>query len=307
MLTGSSGYPGYRPYCLSTYGAKYFRIEPTSGAVLALRDSEPSTELGPRGPTAVALRQDNSFEWFFARAAIAVAVVDAATLECSAFLDSFGDAVVCGLAAAVGLTSALFVANEAFRTFQQATNPQNRRSTDLHDRLLGIEKIPVISDEIIGGMSTIITHMSGTVPQIDKDLRQGAGDVMRLHVQSTSHETGEVFESFLDMDMQNNHTTITSTGQPVEAGRKRQDSSVTGYYSYDNFGQDAQDSTNPADESLIRQLGSDLWNHVLATDNAAFCANLAIPNFNGQLQAANRGYFAILNGLFNDRLSDCPF
>lgn len=257
------------------------------------------------------VRQMNDmYGWYFARAGLFVTVYNGAYSHCPAFFDSAGEAISCGLYVSVGVVSALFVADEVRRTFYTQARPQGRRrdsARDLYAEVFGISDTSVASDNILPGMTVTFTKTPDQSAIGKRASDESPDTYLHVHVQMTSHESGNSYDALMDLDTASNHTMLSSRGHARDPSRRRQDNVVTGYYSYDGFSQDAQDSTPPNDESSIRALGEQLWNHAQNSGaGAAFCANLGVPQSNGLLAAADRGYFAILQGQFYDQLQDCP-
>lgn len=263
-----------------------------------------TTNVAVRDPGTLVARPVDQYGWFFSRAGTFVGSVNAARNQCPAFFDNAGDAILCGLYVSIAVASVVLVADELRRTFNQPAPGRRSIDSDLYAEVFGIKDGSVTSDDYIVGMTTTLTKMA------DSSIASRSDDdtYLHVHVQMTSHQSGDIYEAFLDFDTASDHTAISSTGDSIDPSGsrvKRQSNSVTGYYSYDSFAADARDATPPS-QSLARSLGEELWNHAQGAAGYAFCANIAVASSNGLLEAGNRGYFAILNGLFNDELGDCP-
>ncbi|KAF2213358.1 hypothetical protein CERZMDRAFT_96205 [Cercospora zeae-maydis SCOH1-5] len=319
--------PGDTSLCFPLEGATYFSITPGPEIRAPRGVGKPETSLAIRGSTDLAIRQVEPLPnrnivmaAIFTALAATTTGVTGLVAQCPNAVNSWTEAVQC----AGGIIAFLFEAIASFYAVRATRQGARTAMTgDPYADFLGlVEDEPLLLDN--GETTVVVSKM------LDRSMARAGVEDPELHIvmQSTNKATGEVSSAAVDWNPSTDWTMASSgpnqgsvnqragtsarrsTGSDglssSSTNEKRQVESLTAYYSWRDWGQDAWNFA-PRNENDRRAMALNVYEIIKNNGNIAdFCLDMGLPGSSGLPSSVNTGYFALFEGNFRDQLSSCP-
>lgn len=239
---------------------------------------------------------------------ILAALGNAITACAAGIVGDHAAAVSCGLLSIGALLLALAGGREYRGLLQQAghTNSNARllldATPDYYASQLGFDAGPKVSEDLVEGYTTTVSRLPSLASRADDD---SPDTFLHLAIQGVNKRIGEVLSAMIDMDTLTSSTTVSSVLMSTNDLNRRQSiDDFTAYYSWDNWEYEVAEQF-PRTESAQTRLAQDIHDYMVSENGGAFCANLAVPDFNGIPQPVNNGYSSFISGTFTDQKASC--
>lgn len=263
-------------------------------------------ELGERQP------QLDPYSVVFAEAGGAAIAVGNAISACAGGLTGDQAAAASCFFLAIG---AVLLALSSVRQFQGIVQQRNNRANgnpanlllegmpDYYAGQLGLDAGPQVSEELVEGYTTTVSRLPSLASRSDD---RSVDTYLHLALQGVNKRTGEVVNALIDMDTLTNATSLSSVPSTRnDLNRRDELGDYTAYYAWDNWDEDDSQQF-PRTEEAQNRLAMSIYDYMINSGSATFCANLALTDFNGIPQPVNNGYFAAIRGRFqSSQVSGC--